>query len=243
MMSAEETSGDETELNEISRGKRWGSNNNHNQKHSNFSNNRSYNYKPQQKKSQDNRQGKQWGQRPKDSKITLTQELDHYIPTELSSNFFRQFDLAMKLKREELKKQGRSSSQINEITEGNLIQAFSVTEDQMEKAATILSRSEETEKSRNSPAWLEKNYKDKDRGNSKVEKEVFFINTGRTKGTTFKIKVKDFVFSSLFDTSAQVICIKYDTITEMGLLHQISDSSTCIRTANSQDVGVRESIW
>ena len=25
----------------------------------------------------------------------------------------------------------------------------------------------------------------------------------------------------------------------MGLLHQISDSSTCIRTANSQDVGIR----
>ena len=38
-MSAEETSGDETELNEISRGKRWGNNNNHNQKHSSFSNN------------------------------------------------------------------------------------------------------------------------------------------------------------------------------------------------------------
>ena len=28
----------------------------------------------------------------------------------------------------------------------------------------------------------------------------------------------------------------------MGLLHQISDSSTCIRTANSQDMGVRGSI-
>ena len=79
----------------------------------------------------------------------MTQESDHYVPTELSSNFFRQFDLAMKLKWEELKKQGRSSNQINEITEGDLIQAFGVTKDQMEKAATILSRSEETEKSGN----------------------------------------------------------------------------------------------
>ena len=75
-----------------------------------------------------------------------------------------------------------------------------------------------------------------------VEKGVFFINTGNTKGTTFKIKVKDLQFSPLFDTGAQVSCIKYDTVTEMGLLHQISDSSMCIRTANSQDVGVRESI-
>ena len=51
----------------------------------------------------------------------------------------------MKLKWEELKKQGRSSNQVNKITEGDLTQAFSVTEDQMEKAATILSRSEGTE--------------------------------------------------------------------------------------------------
>ena len=54
--------------------------------------------------------------------------------------------------------------------------------------------------------------------------------------------MQDHVFSSLFDTGAQVSCIKYDTVTEMGLLHQISDSSTCIRTANGQDVGVKGSI-
>ena len=40
----------------------------------------------------------------------------------------------MKLKRVELKKQGKSSNQVNEITESNLIQAFGVTEDQMEKS-------------------------------------------------------------------------------------------------------------
>ena len=68
------------------------------------------------------------------------------MPTEFSSSFFKQFDLAMKLKREELRKQERSNSQVNEITEGDLIQAFGVTEDQMEKAATILSRSKRTEK-------------------------------------------------------------------------------------------------
>ena len=51
----------------------------------------------------------------------------------------------MKLKREELKQQGRSSNQVNELTEGKLIQAFSVTEDQMAKAALMLSRSESTE--------------------------------------------------------------------------------------------------
>ena len=38
-MSAEESSGDEAELNEMSRGKRWGNNNKYNQKRSSFSNN------------------------------------------------------------------------------------------------------------------------------------------------------------------------------------------------------------
>ena len=55
----------------------------------------------------------------------------------------------MKLKREELKKQGKSSNQVNEITESNLIQAFGVTEDQMEKAALMLNGSEITKKSGN----------------------------------------------------------------------------------------------
>ena len=84
--------------------------------------------------------------------ITLTQESDQYVPTELSSNLFRQIDLVMKLKQEELKKQGRSSNQVNAITEGNLIQAFSVTEDQMEKAAAMLSKNEGTKKLGNSLA-------------------------------------------------------------------------------------------
>ena len=71
---------------------------------------------------------------------------------------------------------------------------------------------------------------------------MFVINTGKAKGTTFKIKVKDLAFSSLFDTGAQVSCIKYDTVSELDLLHQVSESSTCIRTANGQDVSVKGSI-
>ena len=48
-ISMEETSGDEQELNEMSKGKRWGNNtNNYTQKHSNFSNSHSSSYKYQQ---------------------------------------------------------------------------------------------------------------------------------------------------------------------------------------------------
>ena len=65
---------------------------------------------------------------------------------------------------------------------------------------------------------------------------------GNMKDTTFKTKVNDYVFSSLFNTGAQVSCIKHDTVAALGLLHQISESSTCIRTANGQDYGVKGSI-
>ena len=118
-----------------------------------------------------------------------------------------------------------------------------MTEDQMEKAATILSRSERTDKIGKLSVGLTKDYKNEDTDDSTVEQRgIFFINTGNTKGTTFKIRVQDNIFSSLFDTSAQVSCIKYDNVTEMGRLHQISDISMCIRTANGQNMGVRGSI-
>ena len=65
---------------------------------------------------------------------------------------------------------------------------------------------------------------------------------GSTKGTMFKIKVDGLVFSSLFDTGAQASCIKYDTITALGLISQISDININVRNANGQDMGVRGSV-
>ena len=50
----------------------------------------------------------------------------------------------MKIKREELKKQGKSSTQVNKINERDMIQAFGVTKDQMKKAAEILGKDEKT---------------------------------------------------------------------------------------------------
>ena len=82
-------------------------------------------------------------QKQRDSKITLTQESDHYVPAQFSSDFFKKFDLAMKLKQDELKDQ-RPNRQVNKITENNFMQGFGVTEDQMDKAAAMLVRSKST---------------------------------------------------------------------------------------------------
>ena len=152
-MSTEETSGDEQEINEISRSKKWVSNSSsYNQKCQNFNNNQNSSYRHQQQWPQEGKQTKQWTQKLKDSKITLTQESDHYVPVQFSSDFFKKFDLTMKLKWDELKEQKAKSRQVNEITENNFTQAFGVTEDQMDKAASMLERSESTENLGNSSA-------------------------------------------------------------------------------------------
>ena len=146
-ISAEETSGDDQEINEISRNKKWVSNSNsYSQKCQNINNNCNSNYRHQQQQPQEGKQTKQWMQKPKDSKITLTQESDHYVPAQFSSEFFKKFDLAMKLKRDELKEQKAKIRQVNEITEDNFMQAFGISEDQMEKASSMLGISESTEK-------------------------------------------------------------------------------------------------
>ena len=67
---------------------------------------------------------------------------------------------------------------------------------------------------------------------------MFFINQGRTRGTTFKIDTGGYVFSCLFDTGAKVSCMNVDTCTALGLLHSISDTTTQVNTASGQDMGV-----
>ena len=149
-MSVDKTSGNEFEVNKMSRGKKWGNNKNNNYKCSSYNTYRNFNSRPQYNKPQENRTDKTWGQKGKDSKITLTQESAHYIPTEFSNSFFKQFDLAMKTRKEELKKQGKTITQVNEITEGDMIPTFGVTEDQMQKAAEILGKDKNSKKSGNS---------------------------------------------------------------------------------------------
>ena len=150
-ISAEESSGDEQELNEISKRKWVSKSNPQGQRRQNFNNN--YNsYRNQQNRPQENRQQRQWTQKPKDSKITLSQESNHYVPAQVSSEFFRKIDLAMKLKKEELKEQKPKPKQLNEMTEENIMQAFGISEDHLTKATSILEGAELTEKSEHSSA-------------------------------------------------------------------------------------------
>ena len=69
------------------------------------------------------------------------------MPTKFSDSFFKQFDLAMKLRIEELKKQGIAQTEVSEISEGDLVEAFGITKNQVTRAAEILTKNENTRKS------------------------------------------------------------------------------------------------
>ena len=70
----------------------------------------------------------------------------NFVPTKFSDSFFKQFDLAMKLRREKLKKQGIAQTEVSEVSEGDLVEAFGITKNQMTRAAEILTKDENTEK-------------------------------------------------------------------------------------------------
>ena len=72
---------------------------------------------------------------------------------------------------------------------------------------------------------------------------MFFINQGRTRGTTFKIDTGGYVFSCLFDTGAEVSCMNMETCTALGLLHNVSDTNTQVNTASGQDMGILVMLW
>ena len=68
------------------------------------------------------------------------------MPTKFSDSFFKQFDLAMKLRKEELKKQGKAQMETGEIREEDVVEAFGISKDQMVRAAEILAKDENTKK-------------------------------------------------------------------------------------------------
>ena len=89
----------------------------------------------------------------------------------------------MKLRREELKKQGIAQTEVSEISEGDLVEAFGITKNQMTRAAEILAKDKNTEKLGDLSFWLTKGYRPESYNKSadSSNKEVLFIQTGSMK--------------------------------------------------------------
>ena len=67
---------------------------------------------------------------------------------------------------------------------------------------------------------------------------VYTIDTGKSRGTTFKIDTGGYVFSCLFDSGAEISCMNMETVATLGLTSQITPSSVSVNTANGDHMGV-----
>ena len=71
---------------------------------------------------------------------------------------------------------------------------------------------------------------------------VYTIDTGKSRGTTFKIDTGGYVFSCLFDSGAEISCMNMETIAALGLTSQITPSSVSVNTANGDHMGVAGNV-
>ena len=71
---------------------------------------------------------------------------------------------------------------------------------------------------------------------------VYTIDTGKTRGTTFKIDTGGYVFSCLFDSGAEISCMNMETIAALGLTSQITPSSVSVNTVNGDHMGVAGNV-
>ena len=67
---------------------------------------------------------------------------------------------------------------------------------------------------------------------------VYTIDTGKTRGTTFKIDTGGYVFSCLFDAGAEISCMNMEIVATLGLTSQITPSSISVNMANGDHMGV-----
>ena len=68
--------------------------------------------------------------------------------------------------------------------------------------------------------------------------EIYTINKGTERGTTFKIDTGHYVFSCLFDSGAEISCMNTETVAALGLIGQMTKSSVSVNTANGENMGV-----
>ena len=67
---------------------------------------------------------------------------------------------------------------------------------------------------------------------------VYTIDTGKTRGTTFKIDTGGYVFSCLFDSGAEISCMNMERVATLGLTSQITPSSISVNDANGDHMSV-----
>ena len=64
--------------------------------------------------------------------------ISHFIPARFGESFFKEFDLAMQLKRQDLKMEGKVAAEVSEVMEEDITNTFSRTKDHMMETAKMM---------------------------------------------------------------------------------------------------------
>ena len=72
----------------------------------------------------------------------------------------------------------------------------------------------------------------------KSSSSVHTIDTGKTRGNTFKIDTGGYVFSCFFDSGAEISCMNMEMVAAFGLTSKITPGSISVNTANGDHMGV-----
>ena len=125
---------------------------------------------------------------------------------------------------------------INAVEKDNFMHVFNFQEDVYDSAWAQAKGEEDPGSSGDTSDWLQKGYTPENYLSS--SSSVYTIDTGKSRGTTFKIDTGGYVFSCLFDSGAEISCMNMETIAALGLTSQITPSSVSENTANGVHMGV-----
>ena len=173
----------------------------------------------------------------KDVYLTLTKDVKFHCPAGFDENIFA---CACKMIQEKVNSARQAGvtdiKTVNALEKDNFMHVFNFPEDVYDSAWAQATGEEDLGSSGNTSDWLQKGYTPENYLSS--SSSVYTIDTGKSRGTTFKIDTGGYVFSCLFDSGAEISCMNMETIAALGLTSQITPSSVSVNTANGDHMGV-----
>ena len=234
----------ESEINEVSCGRYNNSNykggyNNNRGNNSYKGKNNYYGKKDWNKNSKGSYQKKEEKKESKDKDVylTLTKDVKFCCPAGFNENIFA---CACKMIQEKVNSARQAGvtdiKTINAVEKDNFMRVFNFPEDVYNSTWAQATGEEDPASSGDTSNWLQKGYTPENYLSS--GSSVYTIDTGKSRGTTFKIDTGGYVFSCLFDSGAEISCMNMETIATLGLTSQITPSSVSVNTANGDHMGV-----
>ena len=169
--------------------------------------------------------------------LTLTKDVKFHCPAGFNENIFACTCRMIQEKVNNTRQAGVTDIKtVNTVKKDNFMHVFNFPEDVYDSAWAQATGEEDPGSSGDTSNLLQKGYTPENYLNS--GSSVYTIDTGKSRGTTFKIDTGGYVFSCLFDSGAEISCMNMETIATLGLTSQIIPSSVSVNTANGDHMGV-----